>query len=69
MKIARRSSGRWLLLIALVLLAVIVWQTGLIDQLSFETLKARQAELAAWTDAHPWQAAGLFFRLIAESCG
>ena len=61
MTVTRRMPGRLLLLIALVVLAVMAWQSGLIDQLSFESLRSRQAELAAWTDAHPWQAAGLFF--------
>jgi len=63
MKAARRLSGRTLLLITLVVLVVIAWQSGFTEQLSFEALKARQAELAAWTDSHPWQAATLFFIL------
>jgi pyruvate/2-oxoglutarate dehydrogenase complex dihydrolipoamide dehydrogenase (E3) component/uncharacterized membrane protein YdjX (TVP38/TMEM64 family) len=61
MKTARLLSGRRLLLVALVILIVIAWQSGLTDALSFEALKARQAELSAWKDANPWQAAAVFF--------
>ncbi len=56
-------SGRRLLLIALVIVVVIAWQSGLTDVLSFEALKARQSELTAWAGSHPWQAAALFFLL------
>jgi len=57
----RFLSGRRLLLVALVIVVVIAWQSGLTDVLSFEALKARQAELSVWTEAHFWQAAALFF--------
>ncbi|HJW44995.1 MAG TPA: FAD-dependent oxidoreductase [Lysobacter sp.] len=54
-------SGRTLLLVALVLTAVIIWRSGFTELLSFDVLKARQADLAAWTQAHFWQAAAIFF--------
>jgi len=60
---AHLLSGRWLLLVALVILVVMAWQSGLTDVLSFEVLKARQAELSVWTGSHPWQVAGVFFVL------
>lgn len=63
MKPLRIVSGRTALLAAVVVLAVIVWQSGLLDALTLESLKARQAELGAWTAAHPWQAAAIFFAI------
>lgn len=66
MKAARFVSGRTLLLITLVLAAVIAWRSGFTELLSFEVLKVRQAELAAWTQAHFWQAAAVFFALYVS---
>jgi hypothetical protein len=42
MKPLRILSGRTALLTAVVVLAVIVWQSGLLDALTLESLKARQ---------------------------
>jgi pyruvate/2-oxoglutarate dehydrogenase complex dihydrolipoamide dehydrogenase (E3) component/uncharacterized membrane protein YdjX (TVP38/TMEM64 family) len=51
---------RLLLIAALVVVALAAWRMGLVDQLNLETLKARQADLSAWTQAH-WGLAYLSF--------
>jgi pyruvate/2-oxoglutarate dehydrogenase complex dihydrolipoamide dehydrogenase (E3) component/uncharacterized membrane protein YdjX (TVP38/TMEM64 family) len=53
--------GRIVLALAVVVLAVLVWRSGLVEQLSLDNLKARQAELNAWTSANPWLAWGSYF--------
>src|SRR5687768_3062328 len=52
---------RWALLLVLAIAVAWALQSGAADALTLENLKARQAELTAWVNAHPWRAAGLFF--------
>lgn len=54
---------RLLLIAALVVVALAAWRMGLVDQLNLETLKARQADLSAWTQAHWGLALAGFFVL------
>ncbi len=54
---------RLLLIAALVVVALVAWRMGLVDQLNLETLKARQADLSAWTQAHWGLALAGFFVL------
>jgi len=50
---ANKSLPLRLLLIAvLAVIALAAWRLGLVDQLNLETLKARHADLSAWTQAH-----------------
>ncbi|MGH8072683.1 MAG: FAD-dependent oxidoreductase [Lysobacter sp.] len=55
------SAWRWTLLLALVVVAAWVWQSGAADALTLDNLKARQADLLAWVAANRWLAAGVFF--------
>ena len=54
-------SARILLVALLAATLIAISQLGLLDGLSLETLKLRQAELSAWTQGNPWLAAGAFF--------
>ena len=56
-----RLSSRWIVVIVLALVAVALWRSGLLAELSLDGLKARQGALQAWTAANPWPAAGGFF--------
>jgi len=48
-------------LVALIVVVIVsLYQSGLVDQLSLATLKARQAELAQWVAGNFWLAVGLF---------
>lgn len=49
------------LLIALACLIAFLYKSGLLHQLTFENLKARQGELRAWTETHFAQAAATYF--------
>ncbi len=40
---------------------LLLWRTGLLQQLNFENLKARQEELRAWTGLHFWRAVMIYF--------
>src|SRR5690606_562302 len=55
------SAWRWTLLLALVVVAAWVWQSGVADALTLDNLRARQADLLAWVAANRWLAAGVFF--------
>ncbi|WP_178006162.1 FAD-dependent oxidoreductase [Marinospirillum perlucidum] len=50
-----------LLLTAVLALVVVVWQLGWLELLTFDQLKAQQAELLNFRDARPWLLSGLFF--------
>lgn len=54
---------RLLLVVLLVVIAFTAWRMGLVEQLNLETLKARQADLSAWTQAHWVMALTGFFVL------
>src|SRR6185295_14623398 len=64
---ARRVSRGRLLVLAAVLVAVAAFfASGAHRYFSFESIKARQAGIEAWTAAHPWQAmAGYFLAYVA----
>ncbi len=64
-----RLSSRWIVLIVLALVAVVLWRSGLLAELSLEGLKARQGTLQAWTAANPWLAAGGFFAVYVLVTG
>lgn len=53
--------SQWLLVILVLAGVAMLWQSGLLDQLSLANLKARQVELDAWVAAQPVLAAALFF--------
>ena len=57
----RKTGWRWLLLAVVIVVVVWALQAGVADALTLANLKARQAELAGWVGANPWQAAGIFF--------
>ena len=64
--VSRSSTGnwrRWALLALIALVAVVVWRSGLLAELDLAQLKARQAALADWVAARPWQAAAIYFAL------
>ena len=63
MAIERKTAGRLLVLAGLALVALVLWQSGLLGQLSLENLRLHQAQLVQWTQAHPFLAAGGFFLL------
>jgi pyruvate/2-oxoglutarate dehydrogenase complex dihydrolipoamide dehydrogenase (E3) component/uncharacterized membrane protein YdjX (TVP38/TMEM64 family) len=52
---------RLALVVAIAVVGIALWQSGWLDSLRFDTLKARQAEWTAWAEARPWQAAAIFF--------
>ncbi|MFU8895859.1 MAG: FAD-dependent oxidoreductase [Gammaproteobacteria bacterium] len=56
-----RNWGRWLVAGIIVALLAGLWLSGAGDALTLDQLKARQAELQAWTRANLWLAAGSFF--------
>ena len=56
-----RLSPRWIVLVVIALVALLLWRSGLLAELSLEGLKSRQDALQAWTAANPWLAAGAFF--------
>ena len=58
-----KTLARVLLLIALAALFAWAWRSGLIAELDFATLKARQAELSNWVGMNPLLALGAFFGL------
>ena len=60
---------RWALLIAIILILFVLWQSGLLAALNLGNLKARQDELAHWTGANPWLAAAAFFLLYVLVTG
>lgn len=64
-----RFPGRAVLLAAVAILIVVAWQSGWLEALTLESLKTRQAELAAWTTVHPWQAAVVFFAVYVAATG
>lgn len=43
------------------MVAFALWRSGLLAELSLDSLKARQGALQGWTAANPWLAAGGFF--------
>ncbi len=53
--------ARIAVVVVLIIAAVVIWRSGLLDQLNLETLKSRQAVLAEWVSANIWLAAGAFF--------
>ena len=57
-KFARR---RWLIAAIVLGLVVLLWSSGAGDALTLEQLKARHAELQAWTRANLWLASLLYF--------
>jgi len=59
----KKSSTRWRWIVAALFIGLLVtlWVSGAGDALTLERLKARQAELQAWTDANLWLASLLFF--------
>ncbi len=58
-----RFSPRWIILLVFVVVAFLLWRSGLLAELNLEGLKARHEALQAWTAANPWRAAGGFFLL------
>src|SRR3546814_1591298 len=56
-------ASRLLIVAVLVILALLAWHFGLIEQLTLTNLKARQADLSAWTQAHWGLALAGFFVL------
>lgn len=56
----RSASLRWIIALLLVAAFVAVWLSGAADFLTVAELKHRQAELQAWTRAHPWQASVIY---------
>ncbi len=58
--------ARVALVAILLIVAFFVYRSGLADQLSLATLKARQTELSGWVDANLWLAlAGFFFIYVS----
>lgn len=64
-----RPATRLMLVAVLVVVALVLWRTGLLDQLSLESLKTRQDALQGWAIAHPGWAAGGFFVLYVLVAG
>jgi pyruvate/2-oxoglutarate dehydrogenase complex dihydrolipoamide dehydrogenase (E3) component/uncharacterized membrane protein YdjX (TVP38/TMEM64 family) len=60
---------RWIVVLLLVLAAIILWRSGLLAELSLDSLKARQDALQAWTGDHRWLAAGAFFGVYVVATG
>jgi len=50
------ARRRWLIAAGVVAILVVLWSAGAGDALTLERLKARHAELAAWTGANLWLA-------------
>jgi len=55
------ARWRWLAAAAILSLVAVLWLSGAGDALTLEQLKARHAELQAWTGAHPWVASLAYF--------
>ncbi len=51
----------WLALLLIAAALAWAWHAGLVDALSLQQLKSRQAELALWVASNAWLAAGTFF--------
>ena len=63
MEIKGKTAGRLAVVVVLALVALVLWRSGLLGQLSLENLRLHQAQLVEWTQANPVQAAGGFFLL------
>jgi pyruvate/2-oxoglutarate dehydrogenase complex dihydrolipoamide dehydrogenase (E3) component/uncharacterized membrane protein YdjX (TVP38/TMEM64 family) len=63
MAIKGKTAGRLAVVVVLALVALALWRSGLLGQLSLENLRLHQGQLVAWTQSHPVQAAGGFFLL------
>jgi pyruvate/2-oxoglutarate dehydrogenase complex dihydrolipoamide dehydrogenase (E3) component/uncharacterized membrane protein YdjX (TVP38/TMEM64 family) len=63
------KRNRLLLIVVLAVVAIVLWRSGLLSELSLESLKGRQAALQAWTSENPWLAAGGFFALYVVITG
>ncbi len=65
-KATQPKSGklaRIAVVVVLIIIAIVLYRSGLADQLTLAALKARQTELAAWVTANIWLAAGTFFAI------
>jgi pyruvate/2-oxoglutarate dehydrogenase complex dihydrolipoamide dehydrogenase (E3) component/uncharacterized membrane protein YdjX (TVP38/TMEM64 family) len=60
-RVRRATLWRWLIAAALMTAVAAALLSGAGDALTLEQLKARQADLQAWTGAHPWRAGLGFF--------
>lgn len=58
---AQTRSWAWIVVLVVVAVLIAAWCFGLADLVSLAALKARQAELVQWVDAHAWLAAASFF--------
>jgi len=63
MAIKGKTAGRLAVVAVLVLVALVLWRSGLLGQLSLENLRLHQAQLVAWTQDNALLAAGGFFAL------
>ena len=64
-----RSLIRWIIVVLIVLATLALWRSGLLAELNLEGLKARQASLSAWVQAHHWLAVGGFFGVYVAVAG
>jgi pyruvate/2-oxoglutarate dehydrogenase complex dihydrolipoamide dehydrogenase (E3) component/uncharacterized membrane protein YdjX (TVP38/TMEM64 family) len=64
-----RLSSRWIVVIVLALVALALWRSGLVAELSLQGLKARQGALQGWTAANPWLAVSGFLALYVLVTG
>ena len=64
-----RISPRWIVLLVGVLVALVLWRSGLLAELNLPALKERQVALQAWTAANPWLAAGAYFTVYVAATG
>ncbi|MEO7936574.1 MAG: FAD-dependent oxidoreductase [Dokdonella sp.] len=64
-----RSLIRWIIVVLIVLAAFTLWRSGWLAELNLEGLKARQASLSAWVQAHHWLAVGAFFGAYVAVAG
>ncbi|MDQ3511240.1 MAG: FAD-dependent oxidoreductase [Pseudomonadota bacterium] len=58
-----RFSSRWIVLLVFVVVAFVLWRSGLLAELNLEGLKSRHESLQTWASGNPWLAAGGFFLL------
>jgi pyruvate/2-oxoglutarate dehydrogenase complex dihydrolipoamide dehydrogenase (E3) component/uncharacterized membrane protein YdjX (TVP38/TMEM64 family) len=63
MAIKGKTAGRLAVVAVLVGVALVLWRSGLLGQLSLENLRLHQAQLVAWTQDNALLAAGGFFAL------
>jgi len=63
MAIKTKTIGRLVVLAVLALVALALWRSGLLGQLSLENLRLHQTQLVAWTHDNSLLAAGGFFLL------